>query len=176
MLHLLLEVLQPDAASVEVEDREERSAKATTLTQWLTKFVRKEELLKAAQEGRIAVLQPKRAVTFAADASGGKVESQEAELRGAPLTYVDSTSLANLLGSVLSHKFGEERDSRALLKDAEAKTFAVDFLTKFLVKAYAKDNKVDLTEVDFLTQDKNNLKRLGVATEDLEKAAVRKKQ
>ena len=72
-----------------------------------------------------------------------------------------------MLGSVLSYKFGEERDLNKLLQDAETKGFAVDFLTAFLLKGYSKENRVDLTGVGFSEGDKNNLKVLGVAKEDL---------
>ena len=77
---------------------------------------------------------------------------------------------------MLSYKFGEERDLNKLVKDAETKDFTVDFLTKFLLKGYSKENRVDLTGVSLATEDKNNLKVLGVATEDIERIAEEQRE
>jgi len=52
------------------------------------------------------------------------------------------------------------------------KEFCLEFLTNFILKGYAGENKVDITESGFPTVDKNNLKLAGIVNEDLDRLTI----
>ena len=91
-------------------------------------------MFKAAQKGH-HLLPKSKTVQFEL----GSKEAMPKEKEPGP--FVDSTSLSNLLGSVFSFKFGDEKDLNVLLEDEESKSFTLDFLTKFMLKGYAKKDE-----------------------------------
>ena len=125
-----------------------------------------------------------------ADADGEIVVEEKPKPK--PKEYVEMGSLAEVLKSVIDFKFREndrtkeenkkeieeEKDQKKAEENKEAITdplsieanrnFCLQFLTRFVLRGYCGQNKVDITESDFPNSDKNNLKWAGIVKENIE--------
>ena len=95
---------------------------------------------------------------------GEPAPPKEAEVKQKPKLppkhYVDTSSITNMLCSVLKFKYGKEADLETLLSDEKIKLFAIEFLTQFFFLGYVKnDPKQQKTEI------------MGVPIKDLETIA-----